>query len=205
MQVGVARPAGTAGKCHAARCNSRRSNCYTAFRMSFSRSHAMADVWKGALAGFAATAPMTVAMWALDRSWRPTEQRLPPKQITRKLARRFRLDRLLNESGKEAASWASHFGYGAATGAAYPLTAERIPVRAEVKGPLYGVLVWALSYLGWLPALAILPHAKRQSTWRNIALVGSHVIWGLICALVFGRINPALPSPGTSRATRAVT
>jgi hypothetical protein len=133
MQVCVARPAGTAGKCHAARCSSRRSNCYTAFRMSFSRSHAMADVWKGALAGFAATAPMTVAMWALDRSWRPTEQRLPPKQITRKLFRRFRLDRLLNESGKEAASWASHFGYGAATGAAYPLIAERIPCARKSK------------------------------------------------------------------------
>lgn len=161
--------------------------------MSFSKSNAMADVWKGVLAGFAATAPMTVAMWALDRSWRPNEQRLPPKQITRNLARRFRLHRFLNKSGKEAASWASHFGYGAATGAAYPLTAERLPVRAEVKGSLYGVLVWVLSYLGWLPALDIMPHAKRQSATRNVALVGSHVVWGLICAVVFGHIKRSAP------------
>jgi uncharacterized membrane protein YagU involved in acid resistance len=141
------------------------------------------------VAGFAATAPMTVAMWALDRSWRVTEQRLPPRQITRNLVRRTGLQRYLDKSDKEAASWVSHFGYGTATGAVYPLTAERLPLGREVKGPLYGLVIWALSYLGWLPTAGIMPHATRQSVWRNIALVGSHLIWGLTCAVLYSRLK----------------
>jgi uncharacterized membrane protein YagU involved in acid resistance len=157
--------------------------------MKLTQSEPLQDLWKGALAGFAATVPMTAVMWALDRRWRPTELRLPPEQIARSLVRRTGLRRFLNEPGKEATSWMSHFGYGTATGAAYPISFERFPIRNAVKGPLYGALVWAISYLGWLPALGIMPPARRQSLWRNVALVGSHLVWGLTCAAVFERLK----------------
>jgi uncharacterized membrane protein YagU involved in acid resistance len=160
--------------------------------MKLTESETLQDLWKGALAGFAATVPMTAVMWALDRGWPPTELRLPPEQITRNLVRRSGLQRFFNEPQKEVASWVSHFGYGTATGMAYPITFERFPIRTRVKGPLYGALIWALSYLGWLPALGIMPRATRQSAWRNMALVGSHLVWGLSCATVFNRLKRRL-------------
>jgi len=165
--------------------------------MNFSGQGTMAEIRQGALAGFVATAPMTVVMWALDRGRHPTEQSLPPEQITRNLARRTGLHRFMNERGKKAVAWVSHFGYGTATGAAYPLTAERIPVSEKVKGPLYGLLIWALSYPGWLAAVRIMPPAPRQSAWRNLALVAAHAIWGLACSGLYGRFRRARQSPSS--------
>jgi uncharacterized membrane protein YagU involved in acid resistance len=165
--------------------------------MNFSDQGTMAEIRQGALAGFVATAPMTVVMWVLDRGRHPTERSLPPEQITRNLARRTGLHRFLNEPGKKAAAWVSHFGYGTATGAAYPLIAERILLSEKVKGPLYGFFIWALSYLGWLPAVRIMPPAPRQSAWRNLALVAAHAIWGLTCAGLYARLQRAGQSPSS--------
>jgi uncharacterized membrane protein YagU involved in acid resistance len=157
--------------------------------MKRSQPEPLKDIWKGALAGFAATAPMTVAMWAVDRRYKITELRLPPEQITRNVVKRSGLHRFLNETGKKTASWVAHFGYGAAIGAAYPMTAERAPLHPAVKGSLYGTLIWVLSYLGWLPAAGMMRSATRQSSLRNLALVASHLVWGLVCGTFFQRLK----------------
>ncbi|RCS25925.1 hypothetical protein DUT91_02560 [Phyllobacterium salinisoli] len=68
----------------------------------------------------------------------------------------------------------AHFSFGAATGALYALLPRRLS-----SGPAYGVLVWALSYLGWIPALCILSPATKHPMQRNLLMVAAHVVWGL--------------------------
>jgi uncharacterized membrane protein YagU involved in acid resistance len=44
---------------------------------------------------------------------------------------------------------------------------------------MYGLGVWALSYLGWIPAARILAPAYRHPVRRNLLMIAAHVVWGL--------------------------
>jgi uncharacterized membrane protein YagU involved in acid resistance len=149
----------------------------------------MNRIYQSALAGFVATAPMTAVMWALDRGLRNRRERLPPEQITRNVAKKTRLDRRLGGRTKKAVSWLSHFAFGTASGAGYSILPRKLGVAPPVKGTAYGLLVWALSYLGWLPAARILPSATRQSSRRNLAMIAAHVVWGATLALLVERLR----------------
>ena len=101
-------------------------------------------------AGLVATAAMTIAMEAMFR-FLPRHQRypLPPRLITSRLLRRVGTPRRVRRH-KGALTMVSHFGYGAAAGALHaPITGLRL--HPFVEGPLYGLALWAVSYLGWLP------------------------------------------------------
>ncbi|WP_207459902.1 hypothetical protein [Azospirillum sp. SYSU D00513] len=142
----------------------------------------MNRVLAGALAGFAATAPMT---WAMNRMFRrlPERQRypLPPRLITERLAERGGLAGRLTEPGMAEASLAAHYAYGAATGAlGAPLLRGAggqggAPVAAGVA---YGLGVWAASYLGWIPAAGILRPATEHPRERVALMLAAHVVWG---------------------------
>ncbi|MEX2141367.1 MAG: DUF6789 family protein [Pirellulales bacterium] len=148
----------------------------------------MHNLTRGGFAGFAATAPMTIVMAAVERVLMPSQEPLPPEQITENLAKRAELEGV-GERKKKVASWLAHFGYGATTGAIYGLVAERVRAPAALKGAAYGLGIWAASYLGWLPAAGILPPATRQSRRRNVSLVAAHVIWGATTGLAVDRLS----------------
>src|ERR1044071_8477572 len=72
----------------------------------------------GALAGLAATGPMTLAMKLMHEQLPPEEQYpLPPRQVAEGLAEKAGVNERLDEDDREKATWASHFAYGAACGA----------------------------------------------------------------------------------------
>jgi hypothetical protein len=48
-----------------------------------------------------------------------------------------------------------------------------------LKGPLFGALVWLMSYLGLLPATGILQPATRQPVSRNALMFVVRLLWGL--------------------------
>ena len=70
---------------------------------------------------------------------------------------------------------AAHFIYGAVAGAMYPLLTR---MRSPVAGAGYGVAVWIISYLGWLPIAHLLAPATRHPLKRNLLMVAVHVVWG---------------------------
>ena len=71
----------------------------------------------GALAGLAATAPMTLAMKLMHEQLPREEQYpLPPRQVTEGLAEKAGVNEHLEEEERETAPWVSHFAYGAACG-----------------------------------------------------------------------------------------
>ncbi|MCA1617822.1 MAG: DUF1440 domain-containing protein [Acidobacteria bacterium] len=134
----------------------------------------------GALAGLAATAPMTLAMKVMHEQLPRGEQYpLPPRQVTEGVAEKAGVNEHLDEEEREAATWASHFAYGAACGALYgALSGERVDNHPVLAGVGFGVAVWAGSYLGWLPAAGITRPATEHPPRRNALMIAAHVVWG---------------------------
>ena len=145
---------------------------------------------RGAAAGLLATVPMTVAMLIAHRVL-PARQRypVPPRLITERW-----LDRDHSEAGIRAWTLINHFGFGAMAGSFYSGLGfdKRQP---EVTGPAFGLAVWTASYLGWVPALGLMPPATRQPAERNAMMVGAHLIWGAALAGAALILSPRKPSP----------
>jgi uncharacterized membrane protein YagU involved in acid resistance len=136
-------------------------------------------VFDGAMAGFGATVPMTIAMELMHRALPSHEQYpLPPRQITMRAAEGAGVKHHLNESDRLGATLASHFGYGAVTGAVYAAKADKINISPVVKGIGFGLAVWAVSYLGILPAVGALSPATKHPARRNALMIAAHVVWG---------------------------
>lgn len=135
---------------------------------------------RGAAAGLMATAPMSSSMLI---GWRllPESERyhLPPRLVTEKIVQRLGLKNRIPEQGLIGLSIFSHFVYGAVFGAFYTLFEHRISMRSRLKGGVAGLALWTGSYLGWLPAMGILPPATRHPWRRNLLMIIAHVIWGV--------------------------
>ena len=157
-------------------------------------------VFEAAAAGLLATLPMTAVMEAAYRVLPREEQYpLPPRQITDRLAEETGTAPHLDEGQRVVLTLASHFGYGAAAGAAYAPFGRWSPLPAPLTGAAYGVGVWAGSYLGWLPALGILRPATEAPRGRVALMVGAHVVWGAALGMVAQRLATAR-ARGRSRA-----
>jgi uncharacterized membrane protein YagU involved in acid resistance len=139
----------------------------------------------GAAAGLAATVPMTVAMQAMHRSL-PAWQRhpLPPRRITMRAAKKVGLRKHMDEPARTAATMAAHFGYGTAVGTIVGASAPRGTAKAAAAGAGFGVLVWAASYLGLMPALDLHPPATRDTARRNLLMIAAHLVWGATAGAV---------------------
>ncbi len=134
---------------------------------------------KGTLAGFVATLPMTIFMLATQRFLPKRQQyRLPPEMITSELAHRAHVRHHLNKQLILGATTVSHFGYGAAMGAAYGPLHKRVPLPTIAQGVLFGLVVWAASYLGLLPLLGISASGDREPLRRNLMMIAAHIVWG---------------------------
>lgn len=122
----------------------------------------------GALAGFAATLPMTGAMRRLhERLPRHERYPLPPREITEALPHLG-----LRPS---TATLLHHFLYGAVAGSVLAAASGR---RDAATGGAFGVAVWAASYLGWIPAMGILRFGARHPARRNGLMLAAHLVWG---------------------------
>lgn len=133
----------------------------------------------GALSGFIATIPMSIAMIAINKlmTW-PHRQRLEPRKITDDMLNRVGLRDELDEEDRKQAAIAAHFAFGAAAGSLYPFVQRYIPASRSLRGPLYGLGVWAVSYCGVLPALNTLPSPEKRPLGRTVLLVAAHLVWG---------------------------
>jgi putative membrane protein len=140
---------------------------------------------KGACAGFAGTLPMTIFM-LLTQRFLPHRQRydLPPEIITKELAHRAHVRYHMNKVGILGATLVSHFGYGAAMGALYSPLAKRLPLPSVVKGAIFGLFIWAASYLGLLPLIGVSESGHREPGRRNLMMIAAHAVWGSSMGLV---------------------
>ncbi|MEX0750042.1 MAG: DUF1440 domain-containing protein [Dehalococcoidia bacterium] len=150
----------------------------------------IAPMIAGSVSGLVATAPMTLAMAVLHgRSPWNARDPLPPREITEELAERTGLAESMDEREVRAVTTANHFAYGAATGSLYGVLADRVAVPRVVSGLLFALSVWTISYMGWLPALRIMPPATQQPADRNAVMIAAHVVWGISMGLVLSAIR----------------
>ena len=134
----------------------------------------------GAVSGLIATVPMTVTMLVMQRLLPRREQStLEPRRISDDMLRKADLDDELSENEREQFSVMAHFGYGALGGMTYALADRLLPMPRGVRGPAYGLLVWAASYAGWLPVAGTLPPPQRRPAGRNVLLIAAHLVWGM--------------------------
>ena len=159
----------------------------------------------GLIGGIVATGPMTALMILLHRRLPASERYpLPPREITMKLARKAGVEQEMDAEERSAATILSHFAYGAAGGAVYASAFE--PRRHGAgKGLLFGVLVWVVSYLGWLPAAGVLSPATEHPARRNLLMIAAHVVWGVIMGaflqLLAGEARPSEAQPFSATRT----
>lgn len=134
---------------------------------------------KGAAAGFIGTGPMTVFM-LLTQRFLPKGQRytLPPEIITQELAHRAHVRHHMNKQAILSATMVSHFGYGATMGLLYSPLEKLVPLPSMLKGVIFGVFVWAASYLGLLPLIGMSESGQKEPARRNLMMIAAHIVWG---------------------------
>ncbi len=139
----------------------------------------------GAAAGLVATIPMTIFMLLMHRllpGWQ--KYALPPQQITQEMAQRTDLDQRLSQLQILGATLTLHFSYGAIMGSFYNAFTRKIAFPPILKGALFGLLVWAASYLGWLQVADFDAAAPEEPVKRNLLMISAHLIWGMVAGMV---------------------
>jgi len=114
---------------------------------------------------------------------------LPPRLITETITEQMGIKDRLSENALIGLTTLSHFGYGAFFGWLYALFEQRIPLHSSLKGALAGVALWMASYLGWLPAMGLLPSATHHPWRRNLLMIVAHVIWGVTLGEGIRKLN----------------
>lgn len=148
------------------------------------------DLAAGALAGAAATVPMTVVMsWLHQQLPRRERYPLEPSLIVQRLERAVGLDARIGVTAHMGVALLAHLGMGMTAGALYPAFARRAPVSPLVGGVLFGLLVWLVNYDGLLPALRILPPDGVRPPRRTGLIVAAHVVWGGALGLLVQRLR----------------
>jgi uncharacterized membrane protein YagU involved in acid resistance len=150
----------------------------------------VSSLFTGALAGLGAAIPMTLAMEVMHRAL-PQHERypLPPREITEKLIADAGLREQLDEAEHVGLSLLSHFSYGAAAGAVYATLAQKYTLSPLSGGITFGLGLWIVSYLGWVPAAGILRPAIKHPPRRNALMLTAHVIWGSVLGLLVDRFQ----------------
>lgn len=145
-------------------------------------------VLKGALAGAAATVPMSAVMWLAQRAGYLGQQ--PPERITEVAlsAVHARPERPEHEN---ALASANHLLFGAVCGTVYSLLREGGPRPAPdlIAGLAFGLSVWVVSYEGWVPALGILPKVQWDKPGRPESMALAHAVFGVSLAGLLRRLR----------------
>lgn len=150
----------------------------------------------GALGGIAGGTAMTVMMTQVGPRVLPRDV-LPdtpaPQKVVEWAEREAGEPDALAGKPKKVAALGAHLAYSAATGAGYGLARQAVPALSRVPTPVagvgFGLLVWAASFEGLLPALGVMPPTTAHPPKRWPAPLMGHSLFGAVTALVAARLQ----------------
>ena len=142
----------------------------------------METLARGALAGLAATVPMTAVIGAGRVAGLMGTP--PPVEITENVAEQVGEDPDRQSREFQAAWLAAHLGYGAACGLVFSAIRPVLPRSDLAGGLLFGVAVWGVSYIGLMPSLNLYPSAQDDSNQRKAVMIAAHAVFGSALASV---------------------
>jgi hypothetical protein len=152
---------------------------------------------RGAAAGFAGTLALQVMRTASEKTLPATmppirqdpgefmlqraEERLPTSVTSR-----------IPPAAEAAVAKGMAAGYGVTAGALYAFLR---PDGGEVltDGIALGVGTWATGYLGWLPALGLLPALQEQNVPEAIGPLVRHALFGIAVVATYRMLSSRLP------------
>lgn len=136
---------------------------------------------KGLLAGLIAGIVATAAKSLAEKIYPPrTEgQPEPPEVLAEKIA-----GHELSPTAKFAAAETIHWGFGAATGAAYGALAEYFPAATAKEGASFGLALATLTHEGALPAMGLSAEPEEQTTREHTSEMASHLLFGVVTETV---------------------
>jgi uncharacterized membrane protein YagU involved in acid resistance len=150
----------------------------------------MNKVIVGAAAGAVATVPMTMVMETLHyRLPGEVPRPLPPREVAEGLAVKFGVNRTLSERDMQNLTLALHFGYAAVTGAVFAMVPRRATATGmAAAGAMFGLSVWATSYLGWLPVFGVRQPVSYDPLPRTGLMIAAHLAWGVTAGLLLAAV-----------------
>ena len=115
--------------------------------------------------------------------------RLPPRRITEATIAAVPKVEATSEETINALSVGAPLGFGAAAGALFAVgyRISRWARPAPLGGMIFGLAVWAVSYVGWIPALGIMPPHQRDRPGRAESMVLAHMVYGLVLGTLVSR------------------
>ncbi len=159
------------------------------------KEEVLQQIGMGAAAGLIGTAAMQAV--------RTANEKMAPQTITpmRRDPGKYMADRAqevlpdsaagrVGEQGKGIASLLLSFGYGSTATALY--SALREEPQTLLDGAVLGVAVWAIGYLGWLPALRLTPEIRQQTKGQVAMSVAQHIVYGVASVSAYRRLRKAL-------------
>lgn len=140
----------------------------------------------GAIGGGIATAAMSAVMVASEKAG--FMDRYPPEEIA---------DAVLDAAGvpdshektEDILAALLHFAFGIGTGSLFALLHRRLrlPIPGVLHGLVFGSLVWAVSYKGWVPGLGIMPPPENDRPGRPQTMLFAHWVYGGILGAIVDR------------------
>ena len=147
----------------------------------------MKAIERGALAGLAATVPMTL-VFAVGKAT-GLLRTPPPRQITAAVERETGVRDDLGESAISARWIAAHLAYGAVCGVLFRGARAVLPANSTAAGLAFGGVVWGVSYGLLMPALGLYPSLRRDSRSRTAVTIIAHAVFGIALARVDDRLG----------------
>lgn len=136
----------------------------------------------GGLVGAFMMIPMMLGMVRLGISDEPF-----PQTATRGVMKRAGLYRLLGRGTTNRVAWVAHLLYGATFGALFGVLRGRIIRSTFPAAPIFGMMAYAVGFLGWLPTLGIIPPLWKQRQPAGMMRLMGHMMYGAVTGIVYER------------------
>jgi hypothetical protein len=149
---------------------------------------------RGFAGGIVATAAMSAFMLGAQKVGLLGQ--MPPRKITDRFLGVLGVHRKTPEPARKALALVNHFAFGGVCGALFGLAHEVKRTRSRrtsgvesyraplVTGLAYGTAIWAVSYMGLVPAMRIMPRPADDRRGRPTSMVLAHWIFGAVLAKV---------------------